>query len=194
MLLIGDVHCKIDEYKKIIDQNNNTDSIVLGDFGFKQSHDWFINNQDIMIHKVLFGNHDYYPYVHYQHPLGDFGIYKNLFFIRGAITPAMDLYHRMYLNKYYFLEEQLSKEELENALELYIKTKPEIVISHDCPMLIKRLWFNYDDETRTNLMFDKFFENWKPKFWYFGHYHFSKKEIINNCTFQCLGELKTVMI
>lgn len=56
LLVIGDVHGKINEYWKLINKYN-IDSIQLGDFGFKRHHNWHLENVDSSKHKINFGNH-----------------------------------------------------------------------------------------------------------------------------------------
>jgi hypothetical protein len=56
IIIIGDVHTKVSKYFEIV--KDNDESIQVGDFGFKTSHDWFINNMDSNKHKIVFGNHD----------------------------------------------------------------------------------------------------------------------------------------
>lgn len=43
LTLIGDIHTKIDKYKKILD-SISTPSIQVGDFGLEQEHIWHLGN------------------------------------------------------------------------------------------------------------------------------------------------------
>lgn len=56
LTIIGDVHVKIHEYKKIVD--NCQFSICVGDFGFKKEWDWLQSNFGGSNHYVNPGNHD----------------------------------------------------------------------------------------------------------------------------------------
>lgn len=190
MILIGDVHGLISQYNQTIQKIPKGDkSIQLGDFGFKKSHDWFLDNIDYNQHKVMFGNHDYYPYIDEPHSLGDFGVYEGIFFIRGAWS--IDHYLRI-LGRDLFHEEELTYTQFVACLELYEQVKPSIVISHDCPREVRKEMFNIYDKSTTSNGLQALFEVHQPDLWVFGHYHKSRKEIINKTEFICLDELETL--
>jgi hypothetical protein len=192
ILLIGDVHCKFDAYCDII-KNHNGLSIQLGDFGFAYEHQKFLNTIDYSKHKVLFGNHDYYPMIDSPHSLRDFGIYEDIFFIRGAYS--IDKHGRKE-NIDWFRNEELTYTQCNNAFDLYCKIKPKIVISHDCPTFLRELLFDipFNERTMTSELLDQMFDFNIPEKWYFGHHHQSITKIIKNCEFHCLNELETILI
>lgn len=134
LMLIGDVHGKYYEYHELIKiaEQKNIKSIQLGDFGFEIEHIWHRNNINSTNHKILFGNHDFYPFIDLPHSLGNFGYLEEygIFYIRGA--NSIDKYRRT-IGLDWFSNEELSWEEANQCLELYEKIKPNIVISHDCP-------------------------------------------------------------
>lgn len=190
MHLIGDVHGLNTKYEKLIDKIYGK-SIVLGDFGFDTEHKWLLKYKDTERHKVLFGNHDYYPLVNESHSLGHWGMYEGLFFVRGAETPWFDRGRRM-MGIDLFENEQLSYSELTQAFEQYVKEKPEIVISHECPAFLKYSEFGYTDTNVTCNALDAMFDAHKPKYWYFGHYHKSINVTYKGCQFRCLNELECI--
>jgi len=192
ILLIGDVHCQNTKYETII-QNHRGKSIQLGDFGYDTEHKWMLKYKDCENHKILFGNHDYYPLVNEKHSLGHYGMYEGLFFVRGAETPWFDRGRRM-MGVDLFENEQLSYSEMTDAFDMYVKEKPEIVISHDCPAFLKYSEFGYSDSNVTCNGLDAMFDAHKPKYWYFGHYHKPIQTTYNGCVFRCLDELETVLI
>lgn len=61
--IIGDVHGEVDRYKRICDHSNDCYmTIALGDMGFEKEYKRIESfNLDPTRHKILFGNHDYYP-------------------------------------------------------------------------------------------------------------------------------------
>lgn len=189
MRLIGDVHGKVYDYYKIIE--NVDESIQLGDFGFKKQHLWFLKTINTTKHKILFGNHDYYPYLYSKHSLGDFGLYKNMFFVRGAYS--IDKMYRVE-GRDWFSDEELKEEQCVNCLELYEREKPEIVISHDVPNRIRFRFFGIYQKSITTNLLEMMFTVHKPKIWVFGHHHYSINEVYDGTKFICLDELEYIDI
>ncbi len=185
--LIGDVHGKLTEYHKIVQSKKST--IALGDFGFKKEHDWHLKNVDNKNHKVLFGNHDYFPYIDFEHSLGRFGFDSDnsLFWISGA--DSIDKHWRT-RNIDWFEDEQLDfKQELE-CFDIYTEAKPNVIISHDCPQFVRSQCFGIYDESLTSKFLAHLFYEYKPKMWIFGHHHKSIDIEIDGCRFVCLKELE----
>ena len=118
-----------------------------------------------------------------------------MFFVRGAWsidqafrTPGFD----------WFVEEQLSYEELGDAVLAYAELKPEIMLSHEAPYsLLPYLNLNVEFAqryghttnmipTRTNLALDNMFKTHKPKLWVLGHYHRYFDQVIDGTRFVIL--------
>lgn len=187
MLIIGDVHGKVLKYQDLIRYSQKT--YQLGDFGFKTEHDWHLQNVDDTKHKVLFGNHDYYPYLNREHSVtSNFIIESGILFIRGAYS--IDKVYRTE-GRDWFNNEQMSYEE---GLELidYIESlenKPNIIVSHDCPFFLYERFFGIrDGKNLTNQVLQRVFEIMQPDKWIFGHHHKRKQERINGTQFTCLEE------
>lgn len=192
MLIIGDTHGKVKEYYKLI--QNQTESIQLGDFGFKSSYEWYLNNVDISKHKIVMGNHDDYNYIDYT--LGNWSYVNNIFTIRGA--NSIDKSKRIE-GVDWFNKEELNYFEANEVMDNYEKVKPSIVVSHDCPAIIAELFFNfpkndYNYKTFTRSFLDGIFEIHKPDLWIFAHHHSSRNEIVDTTRFICLNELETISI
>lgn len=185
MILIGDVHGKVGKYHDLI--RNEEESIQIGDFGFHKEHDWHLANINPEKHKVLFGNHDNTLYKYRAHSLGDFGVYKDFFFIRGA--DSIDKQYRRF-GIDWWPDEELNWKQWNECIKLYEEVKPHIVISHDCPSVAKKLMFGYDAKTFTDRGLQEMFDIHMPDLWIFGHYHLSKHEIIGKTLFICLNELE----
>lgn len=198
--LIGDLHGKIRQYKDIVlkESKMGNKTISLGDNGFKEEWDhmekWLFHkerrrdNIKPNDHVWLGGNHDYYPNKQYKHSLGDFGTWNNIFFVRGALSIDK---HRRIEGIDYFSSEELTYSEGQECIDEYLKIKPDYVISHECPYVIKSNYFGYDNKNSTSNLLQHMFEEHKPKLWIFGHYHKSVQFDWNGTTFICLDELET---
>lgn len=161
-------------------------SIQLGDFGFKREHEWHLKNINSDNHKICFGNHDDYNYLNFKHSIGNYGLFNGVYCIRGGVSLDKDI---RVLGRDYFLNEELSTYESNLCIEDYVKTKPDIVVSHDCPKFI--LYAIHGDRainTFTSNLLEELFDLHNPKLWIFGHHHKSFKIKINNCTFIGLNE------
>jgi len=200
MHFIGDIHGKYDEYFSII--KNLKKSIQLGDFGlgFKPT----LESWDKQ-HQFIRGNHDS-PKECKKHPnyLGDYGYKNGVFYISGAYS--IDYKYRWHYEavnnkKVWWEDEQLSEKTMEKVLALYKKTKPKIVISHDCPSEIRKKLpgmnaknkHKFKNRTSDGLLSTLFMIH-KPKVWVFGHYHCSFDKVVKNTRFICLDELETIEV
>lgn len=191
--IIGDVHGKISQYEKIITEANkqNTLTIQIGDFGFKKEHLWHIANINDN-HKILFGNHDDYSFLYHPHSLNDFkiikGDYKTLLTVRGAHSIDKNLRIE---NRDWWANEELTYQQFQEAIELYEKEKPEIMVTHDCPQEVREKLFNIHEKSITSNGLQAMFEIHQPELWIFGHHHKTIDTTINNTQFVCLNELET---
>lgn len=189
-LLIGDVHEKVNEYWKIVNQTNKF-SIQVGDFGLKTSHEWFLKNIDCSQHKINFGNHDDHTFLHKPHSLSDFSIGNEYMSVRGAYS-----YDKAYRieNVDWWKNEELNYAEMQNVVDHYIHNKPKLMITHDCPLIVKQHLFGITDKSMTSNGLQMMFENHQPDIWVFGHHHKSKDVLINGTRFVCLSELETMVV
>ena len=194
MVLIGDVHGKIHQYNRIIQKYKDTDTICVGDFGFKREHDWHLKNINNDRHKILYGNHDYYPYLHLNHSLGDFGLVDDhIFYVRGAYSIDR---HLRTEGLDWFRDEEIRYSGWDQVIDLYMDHLPDIVVSHECPALLHKKIFKYENliKSVTAQALDTLFEMHQPKTWIFGHHHKSITEDIEGTKFICLDELETLTI
>lgn len=188
MLLIGDIHGKYKEYQQIL-ANCLGSSLQVGDFGIGFKEPCVFPTR----HKFIRGNHDN-PNLCYNIPnyLGDYGFNKHagIFYVSGGFS--IDVNQRT-IGVDWWEGEQLSIRELEKAIQLYEKVKPDIVVTHECPESIVRKIMPYSPliKTRTNQALQAMLEAHKPKSWFFGHHHKTWSEKIEGCLFMCLGELDT---
>lgn len=198
--LIGDVHGHYSQYIKIAQGAKY--SIQVGDVGFDYRP---LEVLDPTYHKICLGNHDNYEkfgtskfLCHTEHMLGDFGVYTvpefgDIFFVRGG--NSIDKAYR-HIGLDWWPDEELSKKQMDEALELYISLKPEFVISHECPGSLivpafgQKTW---DGEllrpSMTAKLLDEMWSNHSPRRWVFGHHHKKWTETLNGTIFHCLPEL-----
>ena len=195
---IGDVHGKFMGYMNLcIDSPNPT--IQIGDFGLGFSkpmdewvQEWMRDNDG---HEFIRGNHDnptkckntagYIP---------DGTVKDNMMFIGGAWsidrawrTEGLDWWN----------DEELSLSDLNRLINVYETVKPDIMVTHDCPILVsKEIFFDggiikHDEryETRTGQALQSMFEIHQPKLHIFGHWHHTVDKTINGTRFICLNEL-----
>jgi predicted phosphodiesterase len=171
LTILSDIHGAQGVHKRVMQWNDLT--LQLGDCGFEYS---YLRQWDPEKHKVLAGNHDNYSVIQkYPHFLGDYGMWKGLFYVRGAFsidkdcrTPDVDWWEN----------EELTIEQGVFALEEYERQKPEIVVSHDCPeQCAEKLLRGHQRRipTRTGQLLGRMFEIHQPKMWIFGHWHIGKK-------------------
>lgn len=181
MRIIGDVHGKITDYNKIA--SCSSESICVGDVGFDYSDITLDPNK----HKIVAGNHDNYANLS-PHFLGDFGVYQDFFYVRGAWSIDW-AYRREYID--WFPQEQLTYSRMIEAIELYNYVRPACVISHECPASIKKMLCGESNDL-TSQGLQKMLEISSPYAWYFGHHHRNFFQTINGTLFCCLNELSFV--
>ena len=195
--LIGDVHAKWGHYLDLItDKECPRRTIQLGDFGYG-----FFNGEEMERyvssvegeHKFIRGNHDN-PDLCWESPfhLGDWGFDtdESMFWVGGADSIDKDFRTP---GVSWWSEEQLDEDSLEDAFNFYVKTKPKLMLTHDCPWSLytdSLTYKNLAPPSRTALWLQKMFEEHQPERWYFGHHHKSLKFENNGCKFTCLNELE----
>lgn len=190
MLFIGDVHAHFNLYKGLLMEEKPAQSLQVGDFGigFPGYYPEFFGDGN----KFIRGNHDH-PQFCQQHPnyLGEFGVSGDIFYCGGGYSidkamrvPGVTWWH----------DEQLNLQQMGEALQLYAKTKPDVVVTHQCPQRIEDKLFNFP--TRFTAATPKFLEalldEHKPKLWIFGHYHISRNRKVNGTRYICLRPLEHV--
>lgn len=203
LAVIGDVHGLYDQYVELTQQYEYT--LQLGDFGFNYS---CLDSVDPTKHKFFKGNHDNYDFSpkDIPHDIGEFGVTEHggvtFFWMRGAFS--IDWQQRVsrehLYGKSWWVEEQLTWEQMEEATELYRQEKPDIVITHSCPHTIaQRIGsraflanFGYDPDrftTNTQQCFETMMQIHQPKLWCLGHFHRPKELEWMGTKFVCIPEL-----
>jgi calcineurin-like phosphoesterase family protein len=196
LIVIGDIHGKVDRYLKLLASHRGEPSVQLGDFGIGFPGDdplpplpgnaWFIR-----------GNHDNPEAARYHaNYLGDYGSKTidgiRIFYLSGAWS--CDQWHRTE-GVNWWRDEELCAAELQAAFELYEKLKPEIVLTHDGPDEAVRSLLDgqaaHKELTRTSTgnALNAMLESHRPKKWIFGHWHTRFRRRIGGTEFHCLPEL-----
>jgi len=186
MILIGDIHADFVTYFNIIKlcDNLNEPTIQLGDFGLGFTRtvdgvyfDEIKRDKTIPLrHKVFRGNHDNpNSFKKLEANLGDYGIYKEMFFIAGGFSIDKSMRTPMVS---WWPNEELSMRQFDVILKKYEEEKPLVVISHECPQNIKEIYLCEVDKitskinrTRTAVTMERMLEIWAPSYWIFAHYH-----------------------
>jgi hypothetical protein len=199
--LIGDIHGKMNDLFKICDAEPSVQFIGIGDVGIG------FGGKDVLPSNFKFirGNHDN-PRVSKLHPhfITDYGMYGNAFLLGGA--DSIDKKWRTE-NVDWWRDEELTGEELDLALEAYVKARPDILISHEAPFAMHHVLkaanelkhggdvygFGPVRGTRTAFMLDEMIKQHAPKYAIFGHWHINISVKPRNKTqYICLDELCTM--
>jgi len=206
MLLIGDLHGKWTSYTNILQAYQPERSVQLGDFGIgfhpgdtpksmaRLNHamtQWGPDNRFIR------GNHDN-PSACQNHPQfiqdATFEDATGIFYLGGAWS--IDRGSRIE-GKTWWADEELSYQELNAAIDVYERSKPRIVLSHEAPEgIVDHMmpWYRREFRSRTRDAMATMFEIHKPELWIFGHWHSSVTASFDGCQFTCLDELETMEI
>lgn len=197
--IIGDVHGKWTEYSRLLSKISGP-TIQIGDMGVGFSgrtaemvpggpqNSWFRGNHDNPVESRASKNY-----------LGDYGYTQpdSLFWAAGGYS--IDRAWRTPMVSWW-PDEELSWQELDAALDLYIKVKPRFVISHEAPSsaatwLLTFVAPGFRPEkivtTRTGQAMERMLDFHKPEKWIFGHYHIDKTFDFHGVKFKCLNELST---
>jgi hypothetical protein len=193
--VIGDVHGHYARYHKIVRQKDrHPHTVQIGDFGFEYET---LKNVDANNHKVIGGNHDNYnKIIDTPHYLGDFGNVSlnnvDFFFLRGAFS--IDQEYRV-VGRSWWPEEELSNDSFNEAMKLYVETKPKIVLTHTCPISIVPQLLppgSHLFHSKTEMFLESMLNAHQPELWIFGHFHVSRtiNQTLNGTQFVCLDELE----
>jgi hypothetical protein len=123
--------------------------------------------------------------------LGDFGVYNNIFVVRGAYS-IDKVYRTEGID--WFPQEELPYNHALRCFDVYSATKPKIVISHDAPHYIRHTLFGITDKSDTSNLLQALFDEHQPELWIFGHHHKDRDANILGTRFICLPELGTITI
>lgn len=204
VLFMGDIHGVFGELDKAMRRhkpNAKWDRLYqVGDFGlgFPEYTDLstgkpFCGDPESFDPRIRWirGNHDN-PEQCRKYPgyMGDYGVEKDtgIFYVSGAFSIDRDF---RTIGRDWWPDEELSYQDLQKAIDLYIETKPNVVMSHTAPeeitqRLMKGAHKRYSGQ-RTETALQTMFRYHKPKLWVFGHWHVVWDVNVEGTRFVCLG-------
>lgn len=195
ILFIGDVHAKFKELDYLLQNHTDRDFVVqVGDLGIG-FHGISYPESVSPDFNFIRGNHDN-PDVcrrHREH-LGDFGFMSDisLFYLAGAYSIDKAIRTE---GSDWWRDEELNMEQLQEAIDLYEKEKPRIMVTHDCPNSITRLLHGENRfSNNTGQALEICFKIHKPQIWIHGHHHISHKTNIDGTLFIGLSELEPYLL
>ncbi len=206
MRIIGDVHGKLEEYKKIIAECS--ESIQIGDMSYDYSV--FAAGEIDSNHRFFMGNHDNWDWIINPFPsncLDIFGNFRGYHYISGAQSIDWEHRYRNFLlggKQSYFNHEEPAIELGPEILQYYTKWKDEVqvMLSHDCPSsvvdyvsspdILPKFGFGRNYTSATQILLDECFKVHNPKLWIFGHHHKNRMFKYGDTLFICLAELSYV--
>jgi hypothetical protein len=187
--LVGDIHGNFGSYKRIIGDAENV--VQVGDYGMG-----FVPNEVTDIrYRFIRGNHDN-PAVCREQPnyiedgtveyVGD----ETIMYIGGAAS--IDRAYRTE-GVSWWPDEECSYSEFLHFFDEYMRVKPTIMITHECPEEVSNVLCRVNNMTKlpdkslTRRAFQNMWENHKPKLWCFGHWHSSFDMSLLDTRFICLN-------
>ncbi len=207
--IIGDVHGRYEQYKRLIADVPR--SIQVGDMGvgFRKTQgpragEIYSNPPHYAMvrgdHRFIPGNHDN-PEECRKHsqciPSGhvESGALGPVMFIGGALSIDQHLRQEGYN---WWPGEELSIAELNELVDKYIVVKPAVMITHECPeevaVEVGRIAgitkLNPRFASRTRQALQAMWSAHSPKIHCFGHWHASFDHVLNGTRFICLAELE----
>lgn len=200
LVLIGDVHGKWPMLKNVCDKYKDKIVLGIGDVGIG-----FPGRTPVLPENFRYfrGNHDNPPIcrAHPQYTV-EWGMWNGVYIVAGA--DSIDKKWRKD-GIDWWPTEQLSREEMDLALEDYTKTKPDILICHEAPFLLHKIQkeasCTYDPnnaswgEPRGNataFLLDSMLKVHMPKLLVHGHWHNALIYKQWGCVFISLGELEAL--
>ncbi|CAN5709389.1 hypothetical protein BH09VER1_BH09VER1_44130 [soil metagenome] len=204
--VLGDIHAAWGQVKKAVYRYPDIPIRSVGDMGFGFPYEKRAKGRWVpdlakcdpaefpANFKFIRGNHDS-PEGCRAHPnyLGDYGVdaETGLFFYSGAMSSDSA---RRTAGIDWWAEEELSMAEASRAITLYEQTKPAIVLSHDCPALLRHYLVSHHqaDQSRTAQALDAMLEIHAPALWIFGHHHKVWQKKIGGTLFVCAAINQTL--
>ena len=161
-------------------------SLQVGDYGIFTPECSEATPEDLQ-HRFIRGNHDN-PMLCGLHPnyLGDYGYIDGLdmFYLSGGFS-VDQAWRTPYIN--WWPEEELNAVDMTHAFSLFAEKKPKIMVSHECPTIIKAdaLTNDYkiDVTSSTEIALQDMYDVHQPDIWIFGHHHSRVDKVIGKTHF-----------
>jgi hypothetical protein len=207
--LIGDIHGLVNDYKVYAIDRFEGPTIQIGDFGvgFGQSDYWHESINDYHTagnHRFIRGNHDNPAQCKAMSSwIPDGTVEGDVMFVGGAWSidnpVAPPGWYRRTSGVDWWDDEECSQEQLEQIIDTYARTKPRVMITHDCPNIVSRAMFfqsgllkGPEYPNRTSAAFTRMLDIHQPEEWYFGHWHHTMQYQYGRTLFRCIGILEYV--
>jgi predicted phosphodiesterase len=168
-VFLGDVHSNLKRCNDVSTKYPSRTIIQVGDFGVG-----FVSTEIIgRLPKNFYffpGNHDNRQVaLTLSSCLGNYGErFGKFFFVSGADSIDAD---RRIMGVDMWEDEQLSYKQAEHCLELWEKSKLNVLVSHDCPQSIAQFNCLIYDSTLTRQLLQRMIEVRKPQLLIHGHHH-----------------------
>lgn len=168
-------------------------SLQLGDMGIftKRCSEEL---PDMDQHKFFRGNHDNPALCRMHHNyLGDWGYHSknDMFWVSGGYSIDR---HTRTIGIDWWEDEELSTGVLMDVLQYYADVKPKIMITHECPSVIKESALSNPGKrnitSRTELALQAMYEVHQPELWVYGHHHQKVDKVMGKTRFIGLNEMK----
>jgi len=196
--IVGDVHGKYGQFEDIL-KSSEYPVIQVGDmaYGFsKRIDDGLDKLSERYDYKFIRGNHDDPNVCRKKKEYIEDGTFcktMNAKFIGGAFSIDRSIRTE---GVNWWSDEECSYTQLSDMAIEYMKQKPDIMITHDCPKSFLTKGFGYYPiyENRTSSAFEAMLETHKPKLWIFGHHHKNMDMHVDGTRFVCVGELSKFIL
>jgi predicted phosphodiesterase len=184
LVFLGDIHGEFHRLDRILRRFSEDRIVQVGDMGigfphFKRSRRVWVpdlhgKDPEAFDSRLSFirGNHDNPAACRaYPNYLGDWGYDESLgvFFVSGG--ESSDRAQREE-GRDWWPDEQLNDREMQEAIALYARVRPRVVVSHECPsMLMPMLHSHHPTPSRTSEGLQAMLDIHHPDLWAFGHHH-----------------------
>lgn len=204
-VIMGDTHACWEGVNAFVKEHRPDKLIVLGDFGFWPKYDRFsLSRLDLGETKIYFidGNHEDHDSLKAR--TSD-EVYPNVFYLkRGSVIDVngkkvLCIGGGLSIDKHlrregidWFREETISDADFRNLPPQ--DEKIDWVFSHTAPncvmnvMAKKKLIMGIPDPSSDAL--EQIMNIWKPKKWFFAHFHLRESFVVKGCKFECLGMIE----
>ena len=194
MYIIGDVHGKFDQLAQKL-STHDAPTLCVGDFSAKSHGCPHVNGYKFA---SVRGNHEYYNDLH-PSILPYYGWWFGMAYIGGA--SSIDKAYKT-AGVDWFPEEEMSYREMGECGDWFLRNKPEIVVTHEAPLEIKRslvasrfgIQAALEIKDSTSNFLQYLFDKHQPKLWVHGHHHVDYERKLDGTQFVGLGELSVLKV
>lgn len=194
IMIIGDVHNEWKIFNHLIKKEKPDIILQVGDFGY-----WGDEKENPIINPTTNiywckGNHENHEFLK---NLTNNEIVPNVFYMKIGTILNINGFNILFIGGSesidekqrvpgwdWFPNESITQYEVEEILD--INTKIDMVISHTCPSVFEMRKINIEP---SRLGLDLILKKFQPKYWFFGHWHKSKKGIYKKTNWICLNKI-----